>query len=303
MHDAWATIAKQQQNSLNPLRRLVQGVLKSIEKWNKKPYRSLNEGVYFCMKKYCCLNQYLVVRQGTLGHRFQVSYIFCGPVHSRTTNDTFYFPTTTGNPTFAECWRLCREQYIEHSAKLQFAECLPKDTRQRFALPSACLQTLGKPAFAECHAGSTRHTASRVRRTHPPRPLPVTAVIVCRVPASGHSANTSLPSATKRALGKDYHVRRTRPLPRCHERYTFAKTVTVIVCRVPGWGTRQRFVNAECNYRGTRHSNSLPSVLFSSRRNNKKKFSNTVQTFFLATILYKTPHIRIWYIFCYVYYI
>ena len=105
-------------------------------------------------------------------------------------------PTTTGNPTFAECWRRCREQYIEHSAKLQIAECLPKDTRQkndtrqRFALPSACLQTLGKPAFAECHAGSTRHTASRVRSIRSPRPLPVTAVIVCRVPRSWHLANT-----------------------------------------------------------------------------------------------------------------
>ena len=123
------------------------------------------------------------------------------------------------NPTFAECWRLCRVQDIEHSAKIQFDECLPKATRQKFntrqrlALPSAWLQTLGKPTFAECHAGSTRHTASRVRRKLPPRPLPVTAVIVCRVPARGHSANTSLPSATHRALGKDYHVRRTRPYP------------------------------------------------------------------------------------------
>ena len=87
-------------------------------------------------------------------------------------------------------------QDIEHSTKLQFAECLPKgtrqkvDTRQRFALPSACLQTLGKPAFAECHAGSTRHTASRVRCIRSPRPLPVTAVIVCRVPRSWHSAKT-----------------------------------------------------------------------------------------------------------------
>ena len=185
-------------------------------------------------------------------------------------------------------------QDIEHSAKLQFAECLPKDTRQqndtrqRFALPSACLQTLGKPAFAECHAGNTRHTASRVRCIRSPRPLPVMAVIVCRVPARGHSANTSLPSATQLALGKDYHV--TRPLP-------IATNVTVIVCRVPGCGTRQRFINAECNYNGTRHSDSLPSVLFSSRRNNKKNFPNTVQTFSLATILYKTLHIRIWYIF------
>jgi len=176
------------------------------------------------------------------------------------------------------------------------AESNISSTRQSYNLPSAYRKTLGKkttlgkPAFAECHAGSTRHTASRVRCIRSPRPLPVTAVIVCRVPARGHSANTSLPSATQLALGKHYHV--TRPL-----------NVTVIVCRVPGCGTRQRFINAECNYNGTRHSDSLPSVLFSSRRNNKKNFPNTVQTFSLATILYKTLHIRIWYIFCYVYYI
>jgi len=129
------------------------------------------------------------------------------------------------------------------------------DTRQRFALPSACLQALGKPAFAECHAGSTRHTASRVRCVRSPCPLPVTAVIVCRVPARGHSANTSLPSATQLALGKHYHV--TRPL-----------NVTVIVCRVPGCGTRQRFINSECNYNGTRRSLNLcrvPSIWHSTK--------------------------------------
>ena len=47
----------------------------------------------------------------------------------------------------------------------------------------------------------------------------------------------------------------------------------------------------------------LPSVLISTRQNNNKKFSNPIHTFFSATILYKTQHIRIWYIFCYVYYI
>ena len=114
---------------------------------------------------------------------------------------------------------------------------------------SATKRHSAKICFAECHAGSTRHTASRVRCIRSPRPLPVTAVIVCRVSARGHSANTSLPSATQLALGKDYHV--TRPLP-------IATNVTVIVCRVPGCGTRQRFINAECNYNGTRHSDSLP---------------------------------------------
>jgi len=130
----------------------------------------------------------------------------------------------------------CRVPTERQSATKRHSANLP--------LPSACLQTLGKPAFAECHAGSTRHTASRVR-VRSPCPLPVTAVIVCRVPARGHLANISLPSATQLALGKHCHV--TRPL-----------NVTVIVCRVPGCGTRQRFINAECNYNGTRHFAECP---------------------------------------------
>ena len=130
------------------------------------------------------------------------------------------------------------------------AESNISSTWQSYKLPSAYRKTvgnkttLGKPAFAECHAGSTRHTASRVR-VRSPCPLPVTAVIVCRVPARGHLANISLPSATQLALGKHCHV--TRPL-----------NVTVIVCRVPGCGTRQRFINAECNYNGTRHFAECP---------------------------------------------
>jgi len=202
-------------------------------------------------------------------------------------------PFTTGNPTFAEC-------------KIS-------STRQSYTLPSAYQKALGKKSTLGkdwlCRVPDYRHSAN------PPLPSATRAALSTQpahsltcaphtpaAPVTCHG-RYCLPSATQRALGKDYHVRRTRPLPRCHERYTVAKTVTIIICRVPGWGTRQRFVNAECNYRGTRHSNSLPSVLFSSRRNNKKNFSNAIQTFFLATILYKTLHIRIWYIFCYVYYI
>jgi len=150
-----------------------------------------------------------------------------------------------------------------HSAKICFAECLFTDTRQ------TCL----------CRVPRGQHSAHSLTCT----------LRTLAAPVACHG-RYCLPSATQLALGKHYHV--TRPL-----------NVTVIVCRVPGCGTRQRFINAECNYNGTRHSDSLPNVLFSSQRNTKKNFPNTFQTFSLATILYKTLHIRIWYIFCYVYYI
>ena len=147
-----------------------------------------------------------------------------------------------------------------HSAKIGFAECLITDTRQTQL----------------CRVPRGQHSAhSLTCAPHTPA-----------APVTRHG-RYCLPSARKGTLGKhlfaECHEAGTRqrlsraphttvtPLPPCcHEHYTVAKTVTVIVCRVPGWGTRQRFVNAECNYCGTRHSNSLPSVLFSSRRNNKK---------------------------------
>ena len=132
---------------------------------------------------------------------------------------------TTGNPTYAECRRLCQVQNIEHSAKLLFAECLPKnsrqtdDTRRKKTLPSAGHVTLGKAKL--CRVPKSGHSAnpplpSATRAALLPRPLPVTAVIVCRVPARGHSANTSLPSATHRALGKDDHMRL------CDDRYRYS---------------------------------------------------------------------------------
>jgi len=132
-----------------------------------------------------------------------------------------YRPCTTGNPMFAECWRLCRVQDIEHSAKIQFDECLPKATRQKFntrqrlALPSATRAALGtqphvcaansrrarypsRPLlFAECPQGDTRQT-----------PL-------CRVPRIGHSAKTITCAARDRT-----------PLPRtvhlCEDRYRYS---------------------------------------------------------------------------------
>ena len=78
---------------------------------------------------------------------------------------------------------------------------------------SAKSRHLVKIGFAECHAGSTRHTASRVRRTRPPRPLPVTAVIVCRVPRSGHSAKTITCAARDRYPVATNVTPLRRPLP------------------------------------------------------------------------------------------
>ena len=103
---------------------------------------------------------------------------------------------TLGNKTTLGKDLLCRVPVYRHSANLP--------------LPSATRAALG----TQPHVYG--HTASRVR-VRSPRPLPVTAVIVCRVLARGHSANTSLPSATQLALGKHYHV--TQPL-----------NVTVIIC-------------------------------------------------------------------------
>ena len=135
---------------------------------------------------------------------------------------------------------LCRVHNIEHSAKLLFAECLQKSTRQtdntrrKKTLPSASHVALGKATL-------------------------------CRVPKSRHSANAPLPSAAWAALGNKYHVRHTSPHttvffaecltvctrqrqsrvphtpvtslpPCCHERYTAKLSITVMICRVPGWG-------------------------------------------------------------------
>jgi hypothetical protein len=79
-----------------------------------------------------------------------------------------------------------RVHNIEYSAKLLFAECLRKSTRQtdntrrKKPLPSASHVALGKATL-------------------------------CRVPKSRHSANAPLPSAAWAALGNKYHVRHTSP--------------------------------------------------------------------------------------------
>jgi len=87
---------------------------------------------------------------------------------------------------YAECRMLCRVHNIEHSAKLLFAECLRKSTRQtdntrrQKTLPSASHVALGKATL-------------------------------CRVPKSRHSVNEPLPSAAWAALVNKCHVRHTNP--------------------------------------------------------------------------------------------
>ena len=126
-------------------------------------------------------------------------------------------------------------QDIEHSANLQFAECLPKstrqidDTRRNKSLPSAGHLALGKSKL-------------------------------CRVPKVGHSAKPTLPSATRPALGKQNfaeclradtqqslsrapHPTVTpfpRPLPLYFAECQVGDTRQTTLCRV------QSFVNAEC---------------------------------------------------------
>ena len=140
-----------------------------------------------------------------------------------------------------------------------FAECTISSTRQNYYLPSAYQKALGKQTTLGgrklCRVPATWHSAKPhfteclnqdTRRTH-----------LCRVPRGQHSATSvtcatqartrplqrgrrySLPSASQCALGKDNHVRRTRPLPVATllpRTLHCTKTVTVMICRVPGWG-------------------------------------------------------------------
>ena len=177
---------------------------------------------------------------------------------------------TTGNPTYAECTiSSTRQNYYLPSA---YEKALGKQTtlggRKLCRVPATWHSA--KPHFAECLNQDTR-------RTH-----------LCRVPRGQHSATSvtcatqartrplqrgrrySLPSASQCALGKDNHMHRTQPLPRCHpvatnvtlceDRYrydlpsarlgTLGKTFCA-ECQLSG--TRQSSVNAECNRSGTRH--------------------------------------------------
>ena len=127
-----------------------------------------------------------------------------------------------------------------------FAECTISSTRQNYYLPGAYEKALGKqtalggrklcrvpatwhsakPHFAECRVGSTRQQVSRAPHKPAHARYNGAAVILCRVPHSVHSAKTITCAAHDR-----YPV--ATLLPRTLH---CTKTVTVMICRVPGWG-------------------------------------------------------------------
>ena len=187
-------------------------------------------------------------------------------------------------------------QDIEHSANLQFAECLPKgtrqkvDTRQRLVLPSATRAALGtQPHVCAAHARRARYPSRPLLFAECPqgdtRQTPL-----CRVPRSGHSAKTITCAARDCYPVATNVTPLRRPLP-----LSFAE------CQVGALGKDLLMPSAIIVALGIQTLCRVSSLALGEIT--KKKFSNTVQTFFLATILYKTLHIRIWYIFCYVYYI
>ena len=104
------------------------------------------------------------------------------------------------------------------------------DTRRPMVLPSAGGTTLGEQhclprassghsalyLFAKCLDKGTRQNVSRAphaRKTRLLCPLPLWAVILCRVPPQSTRYLITLPSAYTRAFGKLGHVPRTSPLP------------------------------------------------------------------------------------------
>ena len=148
-----------------------------------------------------------------------------------------------GKITICRVAELCRVTATWHSAKPHFAECLNQDTRRTHL----------------CRVPRGQHSATSV-----------TCATQARTRPLQRGRRYFLPSASQCALGKDNHVRRTRPLPRCHpvatnvtlyeDRYrydlpsarlgTLGKTFCA-ECQLSG--TRQSSVNAECNRSGTRH--------------------------------------------------
>ena len=130
---------------------------------------------------------------------------------------------TAGNPKYAECLRHCRVHNIAHSANIIFAKCILKSTQQTsdtgcpMVLTSAGRTTLGEQhclprvssghlvlyLFAKCLDKGTRQNVSpHARKTRPLCPLPLWAVILCRVPPQSTRYLITLPSAYTRALGK-----------------------------------------------------------------------------------------------------
>ena len=168
-----------------------------------------------------------------------------------------------------------------HSAAYLFAECQPYGTRQRHTLPSASQLTLGKEShvhqhttvtvamllFAECLHGDTRQQD------------------LCRVPYSRHSANAVTCTAPASS---------PRPLRCCHERSHFSTAVTVMLRRVPNWGTRQTYCNAECNGTGTRHLINFAECRLWHSANKYKNFLQRPPNFFLRShTMWKTSYLNL----------
>ena len=159
-----------------------------------------------------------------------------------------------------------------------FAECTISSTRQNYYLPSAYEKALDKQTTLGgrklCRVPATWHSAKRGFAECLNQDTP--RMHLCRVPRGQHSATSvtcatqartrplqrgrrySLPSASQCALGKDNHVRRTRPLPRCHP---VATNVTLQNFQSPLWfaecqagDTRQNFL---CRVPAVRHSAKL----------------------------------------------
>ena len=150
-----------------------------------------------------------------------------------------------------------------HSAAYLFAECQPYGTRQRHTLPSASQLTLGKERHV--HRQTTRRRPLRWR-------------CFC------------LPSAYMGTLGNKIFAecptvdtRQTLSLRCCHERSHFSTAVTVMLRRVPNWGTRQTYCNAECNGTGTRHLINFAECRLWHSANKYKNFLQRPPNFFLRS--------------------
>jgi len=129
------------------------------------------------------------------------------------TRQNYYLPSAyekaLGKQTTLGGRKLCRVPATWHSAKPHFAECLNQDTRRTHL----------------CRVPRGQHSANSVTCATHAR-YNGAAVILCRVPHSVHSAKTIPCTAHDR-----YPVATLLP-PTLH----CAKTVTVMICRVPGWG-------------------------------------------------------------------
>ena len=136
-----------------------------------------------------------------------------------------------GKITICRVPELCRVTATWHSAKPHFAECLNQDTRRT----------------PLCRVPRGQHSANSV-----------TCATHARTRPLQRGRHYSLPSASQCALGKDYHVRCTRALPRCHP---VATNVTLQNFQSPLWfaecqagDTRQNFL---CRVLAVRHSAKL----------------------------------------------